>query len=88
MSLYISVSSGQYLQHLTFRKHKGNEGFSVFFFGVPEMMGHSMIYRIKFAHKNRSEAAQSRARCIYLDHLRFFSLPRKKQNLSYGRSKV
>lgn len=36
MSLYISVSSGQYLQHLTFRKHKENEdlgfGFGVFFF--------------------------------------------------------
>lgn len=30
MSLYISVSSGQYLQHLTFRKHKGKYGFRFF----------------------------------------------------------
>lgn len=50
MSLYISVSSGQYLQHLTFRKHKGNKGFRVCFSG-PQTMGHSMTYRIKSAWK-------------------------------------
>lgn len=55
MSLYISVSSGQYLQHLTFGKQKGNEGFRVFHcfvfsLGAPQMMGHNEIYRRKFLH--------------------------------------
>lgn len=88
MSLYISVSSGQYLQHLTFRKHKGNQGFRVFFYNSPDDGSQYDLHdKICAQKQNLSCTLQSKV-YFFRSCMLFFSPQNKKQNLSYRRSKA